>query len=89
MSNIVSFVLRGKNRVKVLKILSKEKKISGQIEKETGMYKSHVSRTLKELMTKNLIKCLNPKDRTYRFYTSTSEGKRLIKIINQILKDLN
>ena len=86
-SSTLSFVLRAKNRLKVLNILT-EKKVSAQIEKETGMYKSHVSRTLKELQSKKLIRCVNPKDRNFRFYETTFEGKRVLKEANKILKDI-
>ena len=51
--------------------------IPAQIEKETGMYKSHVSRALKELQEIKVTKCTNPDDRNYKFYILTIEGKKL------------
>jgi len=84
--SLLSFVLRGKNRIKVLKIISKDEVISAQIEKETKMYKSHVSRTLKELQEKKFIKCVNPKDRVFKFYRITKLGKKVINKVNKIIR---
>jgi DNA-binding MarR family transcriptional regulator len=84
-SSILSFVLRAKNRVKVLEALfDKKSLISSQIEKQTGMYKSHVSRTLKELLSKKLIVCTNPSDRNYRFYKLASKGKKTLEKIKRM-----
>lgn len=85
--NIISFLLRAKNRVRVLDTLT-EKKVSAQIEKQTGMYKSHVNRTLKELLEKKLIKCINPKDRSYKFYKLTIGGKKALSQVIKILKEI-
>ena len=50
-----------------------------QIEKETGMYKTHVNRTFRELKERNLINCKNPKDRYYQTYRITKHGKEVLK----------
>ncbi|MDD3083984.1 MAG: winged helix-turn-helix domain-containing protein [Candidatus ainarchaeum sp.] len=81
----LAYVLRGKNRIKVLKALNEKKLISKQIEKETGMYKSHVSRTLKELLERKLITCINQKDRSFKFYKLTSMGTKLINSLNKMV----
>ncbi|MFH1972382.1 MAG: winged helix-turn-helix domain-containing protein [archaeon] len=81
--SLVSFVLRAKNRKKVLFLLERESMYSGRIGKETGMYKSHTSRALRELEDKGLIKCKNPKDRAYRFYSLTPLGKNVLKGIKK------
>tara|TARA_Y100000031_G_C7928336_1_gene251536 strand:+ start:238 stop:504 length:267 start_codon:yes stop_codon:yes gene_type:complete len=82
--SLLSFILRGKNRISVLKTVSKDELVSAQIEEETKMYKSHVSRTLKELRKKKLIKCVNPKDRYFKFYKITNLGKKVLEKILQI-----
>jgi DNA-binding MarR family transcriptional regulator len=74
----LAFVLRAKNRVKILETLKGKQFISKQIEEETGMYKSHVGRTLKELLSKDLVKCINPEDRNFRFYEITQKGKKVL-----------
>ena len=87
--NIISFVLRAKNRFKVLQVLSEGQKISAQIEKQTDMYKPHVSRTLKELLSNKLIVCTNPNDRNFKFYELTAEGKKVLSEANRILKEIH
>jgi predicted transcriptional regulator len=87
--NILSYILRAKNRINILGALSDGKKISAQIEKQTEMYKSHVSRALKELKDKKLISCINPNDRDFKFYELTSEGKKVLSEVRKILKDID
>lgn len=88
-SNSISFILRAKRRLEVLQLLKDGKKISAQLENETGMYKSHMSRTLRELQNKKLIKCINPKDRNFKFYELTSNGKKVLIKANKILKEIS
>ena len=76
-----SFILRSENRKNIIKELLKGNKTASDLVKVTGMYKSHVSRTLKELMEEKLIGCLNPKDREYKFYKLTNKSKEIIKNI--------
>ena len=79
----ISFIIRSKNRFKVLSFMKDEKVTPRQIMKSTNMYESHVSRTLKELKQKKLIVCLNPEDRKYKFYKITRYG---IKILEECKK---
>ncbi len=79
----VSFVKRGKNRKKVFTALNKPmmpselvKKIYG---KNSNTFFNIVSRALTELKEKNLVKILNPKDRTGRIYQRTSFGEKVFK----------
>lgn len=85
---LVSFVMRAKNRQKVLYLLENEAKIPAQIMKETGMYKGHTSRALKELSERNLIFCKNPEDRSYKFYAIARKGKDILKKIKEIRKTI-
>ena len=73
-----SFILRSKNRQLILKCLSEENRNATNLVKLTKMYKSHVSRALKELLEEKLIGCLNPNDREYKFYKLTSKGKKIV-----------
>ena len=73
-----SFILRSKNREIILKHLLKENKTASDLVKITGMYKSHISRTLKGLKEEKLIECLNPKDREFKFYRLTKKGKEVL-----------
>lgn len=73
-----AFILRGKNRRLILEKLKDGEKTQAQLFHNTGMYRSHVKRTLTELENKNLVKCLNSKDRIYKIYVLTPKGKKLI-----------
>lgn len=75
---LISFILRAKNRREIIKHLKEGNKTASDLVKLTRMYKSHVSRTLAELKKEELIECLNPNDREYKFYTLTNKGKKLL-----------
>lgn len=57
------------------------KQLAGEHGRKSASYYAQVSRGLAELKAKNLIKCLNPKEKTGRFYTLTKKGKRILKEI--------
>lgn len=76
---LISFILRARNRVEIIKQLKEGNKTATEISKATKMYKSHVSRALKDLMDEGLIECLNPNDREYKFYKLTRKCKNLFK----------
>ena len=74
---LISFVLRAKNRRAIMEALEKEDAYPSKLMKLTGMYKSHTTRTLKELESKKLVYCKNAEDRAYRFYALTTLGKKI------------
>lgn len=74
-----AFVLRAKNRKIVLQKLKDGEKTQSQIHHETKLYRTHVRRTLLELQSKKLVKCLNPKDRIYKLYEITDLGKKVLE----------
>lgn len=82
---IISFVARSRKRRAILAMLCKNPMSQPEITKAVGMYKSHVSRTLKELAEKKLIICLNPNDRAFKFYRASSLGAKAIKEISKLL----
>lgn len=76
---LVAFVKRGKNRITILNELSKHESMTqAELHHATGLYRTHVRRTLLELEEKGLVKCLNPKDRIAKMYEVTSLGKKTI-----------
>ncbi len=84
----ISFILRAKNRKAILMLLEKGPKLPAQLMKESGMYKGHTSRAIKELKDKDMVHCTNPNDRTYRFYALTPGGKKALNEIKKILKNI-
>ena len=79
---LLAFIRRSKRRQDILKLLLNQNYTVVDITKQTGMYKSHVSRSLSELKERNLVKCLNPKDRAYRYYKITKKGREIISKLN-------
>ncbi len=78
---VITFVKRAKNREKILNLLKEKSKTQAELYHESGMYRTHVRRTLLELQGKNLVKCVNPRDRIYKIYQITSSGKEVLKTI--------
>lgn len=83
--SLISFVAISKRRREVLSILQKKSISQHELRRITNMYKSHISRTLKELSEKNLILCINPNDKAFRFYKINSLGKRVLKEVERLL----
>lgn len=74
------YVIRGKQRVKVLKTMQKPMTVT-EIKKVTKLSLSEASRVIRGFAKKGLAKCLNPKDITGRVYELTPRGKALRKEI--------
>jgi DNA-binding MarR family transcriptional regulator len=81
--SIISFILRANRRKKVFLCLEKPK-IPKEIATECAVSIHNVSKSLKELSDKCLIKCENPKDKFYRFYSLTERGKKLKNRVKEL-----
>lgn len=75
---VISFLLRGKRRKTILFSL-KGAKTPKQIAEECKISISNVSVALAELVGKELIKCITPKEKIFRFYELTEKGRKAIK----------
>jgi predicted transcriptional regulator len=78
---LIAFVKRAKNRMKILQLLKDKEKTQAELHHESGLYRTHVRRSLIELEDKKLVKCLNPKDRIYKLYKITKTGKEVLNKI--------
>jgi len=76
----IGFVLRAKNRKKVMKALDRPK-LPSELAKELKIHISHVSRTLSELEKAGLIECLTPDEKVGRLYRLTNKGKEILEKI--------
>jgi len=83
---LISFTASSKRRIEILSKFKDKQLSQPEIKKETKMYKSHISRTLKELSENKLLKCLNPDDRTFKFYKITSLGMKVLNEVQRIKK---
>jgi len=82
---LISFVARAKRRKETLNLLSKQTQLSQpEIMRALNQYKSHNSATIKELVQKDLIRCINPEDRSFKFYKITKKGKNILKEVFRI-----
>lgn len=75
-----SFVVRSKNRKKVLKNLDSPKTPS-QLREKTGINLSHISRALSELKEEGIVKCLTPNQKLGRVYKRTEVGEEIAEDI--------
>jgi len=80
-----SFVIRGKTRKKIFLALENPKTPS-QMAAELKVSTTHVSRALKELSDKGLVKCLTPAEKFGRIYHLTGTGKKLLDVFKRMEK---
>ncbi len=78
---LYAWLNRGSRRKSVLELLAKSEKplSTNEIKKSLKIAISQASFTLKELLNKKLIACLNPKDKIGKLYCITKRGKELLK----------
>jgi len=75
------YVISSGYRKKVILSLTEGPKTPKQIAIETSLYLSHVSKTLKELSSFEIVTCLNPELKRGRVYELTKDGKEIAKQI--------
>lgn len=75
-----SWIVRGKQRKKILKIMNKPK-IPTEIKDEANLSLNNVSDVLREFRKKKIIKCINPKEKTGRLYKLTPKGMRIKEMV--------
>ena len=86
MKELLSYVLSGKVRRRILKALLEIEKTPTILAKEIQTHQSTTSRALADLEKKGLVKCLTPKAKLSRLYSITEAGKKVIRKVNQIIK---
>lgn len=77
---LYAWVNRGSRRKSVLELLAKSEKplSTNEIKKSLKIAISQASFTLKELSSKKLVECVNPKDKIGKLYVITKKGKVLL-----------
>ena len=71
-----SWVVRGEQRKKIIKVMNKPK-IPTQVKEDTQLGLNNVSDVLRAFEKKKIAKCLNPKEKTGRLYQLTQKGMRI------------
>jgi DNA-binding MarR family transcriptional regulator len=86
--NDVSFILGSPLCKKILETLNspKEPLAPVQISKMTKIQRTNVSKKLIPLVSRKLVKCINPESRKWRFYVITDKGKEVLKQIDKMKK---
>ncbi len=80
MYNLVSFVVRGKIRKKVLENLT-EPRTPTELSEIIGTQRSTISRSIRSLMEKGLVECITPDEHMGRYYKITEVGKNVLSKI--------
>ncbi|MBW6462011.1 MAG: MarR family transcriptional regulator [DPANN group archaeon] len=80
---LYAWLKRGSRRKTVLLIIDKSKEplTANDISKKLNIAISQVSFTVKELVEKEVVICLNPKDKIGKLYRVTQEGKMILNEI--------
>lgn len=78
------FLISSDYRKKVVISLTEGPLTPKQIAVKTGLYLSHVSHTLKELSSLNIVTCLTPELKRGRIYELTSDGKEIALYIKRM-----
>ena len=81
----IGYIMASKYRKNIVEKLSNKNYMPSFLAKEINVQLSHVSRALKELEDKNIVKCLNEKSKKGRIYSLTELGKKLSQIIESEL----
>jgi predicted transcriptional regulator len=82
MFNLISFVVRSKKRIALLKSLASPKTPT-QLAKELNVHRSAISRDLLKLASRGLVKCLTPKEKVFRFYQINSKGQKILQEVEK------
>lgn len=86
MKELLSYVLSGKIRRRILESLREVEKTPTILSKEIQTHQSTTSRALADLQQKSLVKCITPNAKLSRLYAITERGKKIIQRVNQIMK---
>ena len=76
--NNISFILSSNYRKKVLQNLETPK-MPSKLSKILDINKTHISRALKELESKKMIKCLTPNSNKGKLYVISDYGEDILK----------
>ena len=84
MNELLSYVLAGRIRMKILHSLQRVEKTPTLLAREIQTHQSTTSRSLSDLEKQGLVKCLTPNAKLSRLYAITKLGKKIIEKIDLI-----
>ncbi len=68
------------NRLKILELLSKFSMTPKEIAEQSKLHLSQVSRGLREMEKRNMVRCMTPNLKRGRIYAVTEKGREALKI---------
>jgi DNA-binding transcriptional ArsR family regulator len=77
----ISFIVRSKNRLKLISIINDSFKLPSDITRQMGLRHSQVSVLLSDLKREGIVECLNEDERIGRLYKLTDKGKEAYNLI--------
>ncbi len=77
MYDLISYIVRGKTRLDILKALDKPMTPT-QLADKLKNHRSTISRTLLQMEKRGIVKCLTPKEKTGRLYGRTKKGEGVL-----------
>ena len=77
-------VIASEYRKKIVMSLARGPKTPKQISEDTKLYLSHVSYVLRDLMKKEVVRCLTPNLRRGKLFTLSKDGKEIADQLEKI-----
>ena len=78
----LGFIKASKYRKNIILALASRNKTPNDLKSELRMHMTHVSSTLKDLVSKGIVQCLTPDLRKGKIYSLTNAGQELCEYIN-------
>lgn len=79
-----SFVKRSSLRIAILKSLESGHKTPTQLSKELKRSITLISRYLRQLVERDIIRCLTEDERMWKLFSLTDKGKRVLKEVEKL-----
>ncbi|MEK6962973.1 MAG: hypothetical protein AABX70_01005 [Nanoarchaeota archaeon] len=82
---LLGFILRGRTRKKVFLEISQHVRVTPAVLYiKTNIDRSHIRRSLLELLKTDLVRCTTPKAQTGKVYVLTDNGRKVKKLLEQM-----
>ena len=75
----VGYVIASDYRLLAIRLLANGPLTPKEVSKAIGCHVAHASRTLRELMRKGIVICVNPEARKGRLYALSELGKKVLE----------
>lgn len=80
----IGYLKASKHRLLIFKELSKHEQTPKELQNNLDLHFSQISLSLKELLERDLVQCLNDESRKGKIYSLSKKGKELEKSIDKM-----